>query len=135
MFFHERVRQVPKQFSWIDQCLVQEGHIDHLSHPAMGLYLFLVTVGDAHGVSFYSDKTLQKRLTLSQECLLAARQQLEVENLIAYQKPFYQVLALPSKDLLSPLPKRTPSSEPTRASKQTAIHSIGQILKQLEERR
>ena len=51
----ERVRKIPKQFSWIDQRLVREGHIERLSHRATALYLFLVTVADARGLSYYSD--------------------------------------------------------------------------------
>ena len=45
----ERVRKIPKQFSWIDQRLVRQGHIERLSHRAAALYLFLVTVADARG--------------------------------------------------------------------------------------
>lgn len=122
MFLHEPVRQVPKQFSWLDQRLVQEGHIDRLSHPAMGLYLFLVTVGNADGVSFYSDKTLKKRLGMSLACLLTARQYLVREYLIAYRKPFYQVLALPS-----------PAAPPVQpAARETSLRSLAQIKQTLE---
>ena len=46
-----RVRQVPRQFSWIDHRLVRERFIDRCDAPAAALYLFLVTVGDAQGVS------------------------------------------------------------------------------------
>lgn len=134
MFFHERVRQVPKQFSWLDQRLVQGGYIDRLSHPAMGLYLFLLTVGDAHGVSFYSDKTLKRRLSMSQEDLVQARKRLVVEDLIAYQKPFYQVLALVPQESLPRESAQTSASEPSITSKQTAMHSLEKILKQLGKR-
>jgi len=47
-----RIRKVPKQFSWVDQRLVRDRHIERLSHPAAALYLFLVTVGDAKGLSY-----------------------------------------------------------------------------------
>lgn len=135
MLFHEQQsRKIPTQFSWLDQQLVQGGHIDRLSHPAMGLYLFLVTVGDAHGVSFYSDKTLKRRLSMSQEALVQARKRLATENLIAYQKPFYQVLALVPQDHLPREPAQTSPNEPTITSKQTAMHSLAQILKQLGEK-
>ena len=49
----ERLRQVPEQFSWIDQALVQRHLIDHCQARAAALYLFLVTVADAHGLSYY----------------------------------------------------------------------------------
>lgn len=47
----DRIRKVPKQFSWIDQRLVRDRHIDRCSHRAAALYLFLVTVADAQGLS------------------------------------------------------------------------------------
>lgn len=140
MLFHERIRQVPKQFSWLDHRLVQQGYIDRLSHRAMSLYLFLVTVGDANGVSFYSDKTLQKRLTLSQETLLAARQLLLQERLLAYQKPFYQVLSLSGDDpqptatkILTSVTYQVGAHGPTEAERENALRSIRQIVKQLRE--
>jgi len=46
-----KLRQVPQQFSWVDQRLVRERHIDQLGHAACTLYLFLVTVADAQGLS------------------------------------------------------------------------------------
>jgi len=39
----ERLRQVPEQFSWIDQALVQRHLIDRCDTRAAALYLFLVT--------------------------------------------------------------------------------------------
>jgi hypothetical protein len=51
----ERVRQLPRQFSWIDQQLVRGGHLDRSDHAAWALYLLLVTVADAQGLSYYSE--------------------------------------------------------------------------------
>ena len=50
-----QLRHVPSQFSWVDQRLVREHYIDHLSPEACALYLFLVTVADAQGLSYYAD--------------------------------------------------------------------------------
>ena len=47
----ERVRQVPPQFSWVDHALVQCGLIDRCDARSAALYLFLVTVADAQGLS------------------------------------------------------------------------------------
>jgi hypothetical protein len=88
------VRLVPEQFSWIDQALVQWGLIDQCDARAAALYLFLVTVADAQGLSYYGAVTLAKRLRLSESELLAARRQLIELDLIAYQSPLYQVLSL-----------------------------------------
>jgi len=89
-----RLRTVPHQFSWVDQRLVRERHIDQLSHEACALYLFLVTVADAQGLSFYADRSLCERLSMSPAVLDQARQALVVCALVAYQRPLYQVLAL-----------------------------------------
>jgi hypothetical protein len=89
-----RLRTVPHQFSWVDQRLVQERYIDQLSPEACALYLFLVTVADAQGLSFYSDRSLCERLSMTPVGLGQARQALVACALVAYQRPLYQVLAL-----------------------------------------
>lgn len=89
-----RLRQVPPQFSWIDQRLVRHDHVRRCDCPALALYLVLVTVGDAQGVSYYSDDKLAELLSLTGEQLARARHRLLAAGLIAYARPFYQVLAL-----------------------------------------
>lgn len=106
----ERLRLVPEQFSWIDQALVQWGLIDRLDARAAALYLFLVTVADAQGLSYYGGATLAKRLRLSESELHAARLQLIEIDLIAYQAPLYQVLSL------GRAPPRKLPSRPTNAN-------------------
>jgi hypothetical protein len=91
----ERRRQVPEQFSWVDHSLVQQHFIDRCDPRAAALYLFLVTVCDAQGLSYYGAATLARRLHLSEGDLDSARQQLIDLELIAYRSPLYQVLALP----------------------------------------
>ena len=99
----ERLRQVPEQFSWVDQALVQQHLIDRCEARSAALYLFLVTVSDAQGLSYYGASTLARRLHLSDEQFTAARQQLIDLALIAYRSPLYQVLALPGT-VVAPLP-------------------------------
>src|SRR5215831_1138161 len=89
-----QLRTIPRQFSWVDQRLVRERYIDQLSHAACTLYLFLVTVADAQGLSYYADPSLCQRLSLSGPELYQARQTLITRGLVAYQRPLYQVLAL-----------------------------------------
>ena len=95
-----KLRRVPRQFSWVDQRLVRDHYIDQLSPQACALYLFLVTVADAQGLSYYSDGAICRRLRLEPPQLAAARQQLVQVQLVAYQKPLYQVLALDSAPLV-----------------------------------
>ena len=95
----ERLRKIPPQFSWIDQRLVRERHIERLSHAADALYLFLVTVADARGLSFYSERSIGRYLTLAADRLDIARKELVRADLIAYQRPLYQVLSLDGPQL------------------------------------
>jgi hypothetical protein len=90
----ERLRKVPAQFSWIDHRLVQENYFLRCEHSAWALYLFLASVGDVEGLSYYSDASLMRRLNMDQLRLSASRQQLIQAGLIAYEKPLYQVLSL-----------------------------------------
>jgi hypothetical protein len=91
-----KLRNVPTQFSWVDQRLVRERYIDQLSHAACALYLFLVTVADAQGLSYYAEPSICQRLSMTGPELYQARQTLITQGLVAYQRPLYQVLALHS---------------------------------------
>lgn len=89
-----RLRHVPRQFSWIDQRLVRDRHIRGRSPDSLALYLMLCTVADARGLSYYSDATAGDLLGLCAARLRAARDELAGAGLIAWQRPFYQVLSL-----------------------------------------
>ena len=93
-----RARRLPPQFSWIDQRLVRHHYIEQCDHTTLALYLFLVTVADAQGLSFYSDQSLCQRLDLDTPALTRARNWLVHVQLIAYRAPLYQVLALEGGD-------------------------------------
>ena len=135
----ERLRQVPEQFSWIDHALVQRHLIDRCDARAAALYLFLVTVADAQGLSYYGNATLMQRLHLGAEELAAARGQLIGLELIAYQVPLYPVLAISATSLAQAAPRATatspaaPSPAPPRDS--AGPVSVAQLLGQLESRR
>ena len=90
----DRIRKIPDQFSWVDHRLVRERYIERLSHEAAALYLFLVTVADCQGLSYYSEPSICGRLSLNEQALAEARVLLERAGLVAYQKPLYQVLDL-----------------------------------------
>ena len=90
----QRVRKVPKQFSWVDQRLVRERRIAGCTAQGAALYLFLVTVADARGLSFFADATIAQYLGLDAAGLEAARTNLIGADLIAFKKPLYQVLSL-----------------------------------------
>jgi len=121
----ERLRRVPKAFSWVDHRLVRDGHISRCSHEALVLYLFLVTVADAEGLSYYSDTKAGGLLNMDESILGSARRDLRRAGLIAYRRPVYQVLSLdpPAAELTAVLP-----DSPRRGSG-VAI-SIGEVLRQ-----
>jgi hypothetical protein len=112
----ERLRKVPPQFSWIDHRLVQENYFVRCDHSAWTLYLFLASVADAQGLSYYSDASLMRRLNLDGLALSASRRQLVQAGLIAYEKPLYQVLSL--------------EPAPAPAPRDGGPVSVGELLRQ-----
>jgi len=90
----DRIRTIPEQFSWVDHRLVRDRHIELLSHEAAALYLFLITVADCQGLSYYADASLCERLAMDAATLASARVCLLKSRLVAYKRPLYQVLAL-----------------------------------------
>jgi hypothetical protein len=90
----DRIRTVPEQFSWVDHRLVRDRYIERLTHKACALYLFLVTVADVQGLSYYSDQSLGERLAMNEASLDSARSELCQTGLVAYRRPIYQVLPL-----------------------------------------
>ena len=111
----ERLRKVPLQFSWLDQRLVRQRYIQRCDHATLALYLVLVTVADAEGLSYYSEESLERMLRLDHAGLSAARSQLAAAGLVVYQKPLYQVLALEQS---APVSVPTPRSGQTRSLKE-----------------
>ena len=89
-----RRRKIPQQFSWVDHRLVRDGHVQGRSASALALYLFLVTVADVDGLSWYADETLCRLLSCEVVHLHRDRDELRRAGLIAYRRPLYQVLDL-----------------------------------------
>ena len=126
------VRRVPRQFSWVDQRLVRDHHIERCDAAALALYLLLVTVADAQGLSYYADASIGRLLSLRPEPLAAAREALIDTGLIAYEAPLYQVLALDAPPATPPLPTSPPAH--SRSSGTTrGLRSMREILRQTLE--
>ena len=117
----QRLRRVPEQFSWLDHRLVRDRRMAGRSAESLALYLFLVTVADGQGLSYYSDLSICQLLPLDAVGLARARQELIAARLIAYQRPLYQVLAL---DAPAPSTPRLPVGQPM---------SLGEILRGITE--
>lgn len=91
-----RVRRPPREgFSWIDRRFLRH-FASRLPGDAIVLYFFLAAVSDQQGLSFYSDTTIAVRLRMREEEVVAARDELVIQDLVAYQAPLTQVLSLPT---------------------------------------
>jgi len=114
----ERARRIPEQFSWVDHRLVRDHHIERCGSEALALYLLLITVGDAEGLSYYSDPAVARLISIDEAAVRKARRELVAADLIAYRKPLYQVLNLDG-----------PSALPAAAPRSNRCASIGEILR------
>ena len=114
----ERLRKVPEHFSWVDHRLVRDRHMERCGADALALYLLLVTVGDAEGLSYYSDQTVARLLSLDESVVRRARRDLLAADLISYERPLYQVLGL--EPLQLPL---------MRTQRSNGCRSIGDVLR------
>ena len=117
----QRLRRIPPQFSWVDQRLVREHYIERCTPEALALYLLLVTVADAQGLSYYADRSVcATAVACRRRALEQARAELIRAGLIAYRAPLYQVLALecaPGMTAASPAaPARRAAPEPLSAA-------------------
>jgi len=125
------LRKIPPQFSWIDHRLIRDKYIYQCDPPALALYLFLLTVGDRDGLSYYSDKSIGALLSLDINRLQQARQKLQEARLIAYQKPLYQVLAL---ELHKPIQLVSSPPPENQGNPTGGLISISELLRKAGEK-
>lgn len=127
-----RRRRVPEHFSWVDHRLVRDGHVGRCGAPALALYLVLITVADADGVSYYAERTLCRMLCWTPLELKGARWQLEQTGLIAWREPFYQVLDLAPEPAV-PASTATPAVAAVPASVSEAPATPAQVAAMIAE--
>jgi len=108
-----QLRRIPTQFSWVDPRLVFDGHLGRLDTHAATLYLLLVTVADAQGLSYWGDARVSQLLHTTRARLARSREQLVGAGLLAYESPLYQVLALAPASPPMPASTSTPKPKPT----------------------
>jgi hypothetical protein len=97
-------------------------------HEAATLYLFLITVANCQGLSYYADASLCERLVMDAPTLACARACLLKSRLVAYKKPLYQVLAL---DAVLHTPKRISVPGEITAREDVGTLAIDKILASL----
>ncbi|MFU8819894.1 MAG: hypothetical protein ACNA74_09255 [Desulfurivibrio sp.] len=105
-----------------------------MSPEAAALYLFLVTVADRQGLSYYADHNIGRLLAMTATPLEQARACLVANQLIAYRAPLYQVLELPAVNPRQAAsgPRWTAAATPTGGSADQAW-SMARILQRLGE--
>ncbi len=125
----DRIRRINGGFSFILHRFVCDGFLASLQQKELLVYLFLVTVSDRHGLSFYSYDAICTLLQLDLDQYNNARNALIDKDLIAFDGTVFQVLELPAKPDLSATKKQT---DHKRAKNQAAIaRLIDQSLKRI----
>jgi|APSaa5957512622_1039677.scaffolds.fasta_scaffold161525_1 hypothetical protein len=115
-----RLRRIPERFSWVNQRFVTDAHMRRLSVSSLGLYLFLVTVGNHQGISWYGDERIREETGLSQPDLESARRELIDRDLLAFEVPFYQILSLPVREPLAVSGQVVSANGPVATSEEVA---------------
>ncbi len=126
----QRLRQLPRSYSRVDHRLVQDGYIRGCTPKALALYLFLITVGDHQGVSYYSDYAIGRHLGFDSMPLTQARDELIRAHLIAYERPLYQVLELRA----APQPDSPEKEEHPKDSKLADPQHIADVIAKMKRR-
>lgn len=127
-----RIRHMPTQFAPIDRRLVYDRHLCRLTLPQVSLYVFLQCVGDAAGLSYYSDERICDHLNVTVSELRDARQGLIQRQFILYRRPIYQVLDLPQRAAIPSAVTSSPRREdPAGIRDPGEAVSIGSVVSEL----
>jgi hypothetical protein len=119
-----RLREIQGGFAFIPHRFLNDGFIKRLGPDELLLYLFLILVSDAYGLSYYGDPAICRFLGLNLPALEQGRQILIDEDLIAFETPIYQVLELPTKPVeVTEATGSHPSFSPSSFSQLS--HSLG----------
>lgn len=94
----ERVRSIPRSFSWIDRDFLHHGYLQRLNQHELLLYFFLVLVAGPEGTSFWSHGRIAKLLGLEVDHVLEALRGLVRQDLVDFDYPTFQLLSLPERE-------------------------------------
>ena len=92
----DRKRLMEGGFAFIPRKFLLEGHMLHLSHEELSLYLLLVLASDTDGMSYYSFERICNVLKMDLDSYLIARDRLIERGYIAMANQLCQVLSLPT---------------------------------------
>ncbi len=114
----DRIRRPPRAgWSWIDRRFVRE-KAPRLDRDAILLYFFLAAVSDKDGLSYWGDNGIGAHTRMSATTVARAREELERQDLIAYDHPLYQVLSI---------------ADPLPVQRESGPNAIGDILRRMAE--
>lgn len=91
-----RVRYPKGAYGWVDLRIATEGHLQALDQGTALTYLFLCTVGNREGISFWSRSRMARTLNLTLDAINAALRTLAALDLIAATERVVQVLPVPA---------------------------------------
>ncbi len=101
-----RIRNISESFGFIQHRFLRDGFLSSLEKNETVLYFFWVLAADRHGISYYGDVRIRKILGLSKDELQTARADLIQKDLVAWEKPWVQVLELPIHPVVDGLAPR-----------------------------
>lgn len=90
-----RVRYPKGAYGWVDLRIVTDGHLEGLGSEAALVYLFLCTVGNRSGLSFWRRARIAQMLNLAPVEIDGALARLIAADLIAANDRVVQVLPVP----------------------------------------
>lgn len=125
----DRIRRIDGGFSFIPHRFLSDGFLAALPQKELLLYLFLITVSDRHGLSFYSYDSICSLLKMDLDQYISARNGLIDKDLINFDGTVFQVLDLPTKPVVSATQQQ---AFPVQKKNQAAIaRIIDQSMKSL----
>lgn len=138
-----RVRYPRGAYGWVDLKVVTSGILERVGSEAAFTYLFLCTVGNLQGVSFWSTLRMARTLGLALGAVEAAIQKLQGASLITTNGRVIQVLPLetevqgPPGNTSAPVTAATTTSSSRAADRQQDVElTEGEIeLQEAEARR
>ncbi len=91
-----RIRKIEGSFSFLEHRFMRQGFFENLTQHELLLYLFLVLASDRQGISYYSYDRICSITGITLDEYICARDGLINTDLLAFDGPFFQVLALPT---------------------------------------
>jgi hypothetical protein len=135
-----RIRHPRGAYGWTDLKIVTEGYLERLEAPVAFTYLFLCTVGNCQGMSFWSHMRMARMLRLTPEAVREAIERLVDANLVASNGRVVQVLPIPDRTSVvaanrGAVSPRTPAGTPALVPVPERVVDEADILKHEPEAR